>query len=82
MTRPVDFRWFNASAPHWLVRRPRHRYMTVRLWNLFNRHGQSFHWWGIGLLQVADRHLFYIGRTQAYDGSTCWAVSVLFIGRT
>lgn len=62
-------RWFNVGAP--LIRVGGR---TVRLWNLFNRHtNEGDHWWGVGLLQVNRRHLFFVGHC---------GISVLFAGQT
>jgi len=61
--------WFNLSAPPFRVAGRR-----IRLWIIFNRVPRaSTHWWGIGLLQIGNRHLLYVGDQ---------GVRVLFIGRT
>lgn len=65
----AKFRWFNISAPPVKIRR-----QYVRLWNLFNRHtNDGEHWWGVGVLSINRRHLFFVG----YCG-----VRVCFIGKT
>ena len=67
----MTLRWFNVGAPAFRIGK---RGPLVVLWNLFNHHTNTGeHWWGAGLLQVGNRHLFYVG----YSG-----VSLLFIGRT
>lgn len=65
------WRWFNVSGPCFKIGR---RARLVWLWNAFNRHtADGAHWWGIGVLQVGNRHLFYVGHN---------GVSIAFIGRT
>jgi hypothetical protein len=69
----LNWKWFNISSPMWVhvfgIRWP----YTIRLWNLFNRYPSTGeHWWGVGILQLGQRHLFYIG-----DGGFCF----LFIGK-
>ena len=61
----VNMNWFNWSSP-WIG--------NVRLWNLFNRQckGEE-HYWGIGIMQIGNRHLLYIGDR---------GFLVLFIGKT
>lgn len=63
--------WFDLGGPCFKVgTRP----TFVWLWNAFNRHtADGDHWWGIGVLQVGNRHLCYIGHS---------GVSIAFIGRT
>jgi hypothetical protein len=62
-------RWFNASSPALLVGN-----VYLRAWNVFNRVcADGNHYWGIGVLQIQRRHLFYIGDS---------AVSVLFMGQS
>lgn len=75
----VSWSWFNVSAPMWIVGWFRGHQVTLRLWNLFNRVSSEGHSWGVGLLQVGRRHLFYIGK-RGFIGR----VRVLcgFIGRT
>ena len=57
----LDLQWFNISAPMWRLPRGSH----LRFWNAFNRHSTGGHWWGLGLLQLGRRHLFYVGNTSA-----------------
>ena len=71
-------RWFNLSAPLWMIFPPSRlrapRPLVVCLWNVFNRHYiDGAHYWGFGLLQVGNRHLFAVMFSS---------VSILFIGRT
>lgn len=66
--------WFNVSAPMLKVC---DRY--VRLWDLFKRRSASGHWWGIGIVQIGSRHLFFIGRVQGYPAREVWALSLLFL---
>lgn len=68
MSERSNWRWFNWSPPFFRVGgRP------VKLWNIFNRCSTEGHWWGVGVLQVGHRHLFFIG----------WCgVSIMFIGET
>jgi hypothetical protein len=56
-------RWFNLSAP-WFHRGG----LWVRLWNVFRRCSTDGHYWGIGILQVGQRHLLYIGHSGAMLG--------------
>jgi hypothetical protein len=68
----MNWRWFNWSSPMiGLGQSGRRAY--VRLWNLFNRCSADGHWWGLGILQIGNRHLFCV----AHSG-----VSILFIGKT
>ena len=61
--------WFNIGSPVFTIKG---RY--VRLWNCFNRRtSDGDHWWGVGLLQVGNRHLVFVG----YCG-----VNIAFIGQT
>jgi len=78
MLRIIDGMWCNVSA------KPLHvRGRIVRLWNLYHRRSTEGHWWGVGILQIDRRHLFFVGRTQGYDDQTeVWAVSVLFLSVT
>lgn len=55
--------WFNASPRFVKVRG-----VNVRLWNLFNRNFVEGHWWGVGVLQIGSRHLFYVGHDRVYIG--------------
>jgi len=69
----MDWTWFNVGAPIWVIRFKSKR-IYVRLWNLFNRvESGGQHWWGFGVLQINNRHLFYIGYNS---------VSIAFIGRS
>lgn len=69
----MNVRWFNASSP-FFGKTMFGKYVFVRLWNLFNRRTKDGeHFWGIGVLQVGNRHLAYIGH-----GGT----SFLFMGKT
>ena len=74
MKWPAWTTWFNWSSPMWLLpcREPwvRLPFRTVRLWNLFNRRSTEGHWWGVGLLQLGQQHLFL-----ACDHGVC----VLFV---
>jgi hypothetical protein len=75
----INPRWFNVSAPYWRVTLPGRDDRTgVRLWNLFRRVSTDGHWWGVGLLQVGQRHLFLIGRTSGYPESEVWTGGLLF----
>ena len=70
----MDTNWFNWSAPEIPIRhRKRGIIAYVWLWNLFNRISTDGHFWGVGVLQIQNRHLLYIG----YNG-----ISICFIGRT
>jgi hypothetical protein len=62
--------WFNWSAPALVVGHHNQRVAYIWLWNLFNRVSDQGHWWGVGLLQINNRHLFYIGDA---------GVSILFL---
>jgi hypothetical protein len=69
--------WYNISAPLWTIslpsRKPVKPLLHICLWNLFNRRcADGSHYWGVGLLQIGDRHLFAV----MFSG-----VSILFIGR-
>lgn len=65
----AKFRWFNIGSP---VVRIKGR--NVRLWNLFNRHtSEGDHWWGVGIIQIGNRHLAFVG----YCG-----IRFLFVGET
>jgi hypothetical protein len=54
----TDLTWFNASSKVYNV--------SIRLFSLFYRSPNSVDWheplWGVGVLQVGSRHLFYVGR--------------------
>ncbi len=45
---------------------------TVRLWALFHRVFAEGRFWGIGFLQVGQRHLLYVGNR---------GIRLLFLGR-
>jgi hypothetical protein len=67
------WRWFNISGPCFKIAY-RRRVNFIHLWTLFNRHtADGDHWWGVGVLQIGNYHLFYIGHG---------GISVAFIGRT
>jgi hypothetical protein len=67
------WRWFNASAPQ-LLFRWLDRCICMRLYNCFNHHtADGEHWWGVGILQIARRHLFYVGDS---------GISILFLGQS
>lgn len=64
--------WFNLGGPCFIVRRP-HTFF-VWPWVLFNHvTNDDQHWWGLGVLQIGKRALFYVGHS---------GVSVLFVGKT
>ena len=70
----MDLRWFNLGAPVIRVRIPGRFFpVRIKLWNLFRNCSNYGHQWGIGLLQIGKRHLFFVG----FCG-----VSVLFFGKT
>lgn len=60
--------WFNWGAPAFRVAGRR-----IVLWNGFNRLSTQGHWWGLGVLQIGNRHLLYVG--------DC-GVRALFVGKT
>ena len=65
----IDFRWFNITIGERMLLRRR-----FTLFELFNRHtADGEHWWGIGVLQIDQRWLFYVGYNSA---------SILFIGQS
>lgn len=65
----MTINWFNLGCPKIKVFG-----RNVWLWNCFNRKtSDGDHWWGVGLLQVGSRHLFFVGHC---------GVSVLFVGKT
>ena len=73
-----SFRWFNLSPGSIRVLGK-----PVRFWNVFNRHckgGERF--WGVGLLQIGNRHLFFLGHFKYYDGSEHTSFCLFFLGRT
>lgn len=75
LSKTLDPRWFNISAPLWRIKG-----QPVRLWNLFRRYSTEGHWWGVGLLQVGNRHLLFVGRVQGYPEREVWSLSALFLG--
>jgi hypothetical protein len=54
----LDLGWFNISYGPCRVGR-----FLFWPWVAFNRRSTDGHWWGVGLLQVNDRHLLYLGHT-------------------
>ena len=56
-----EMNWFNASCPSMKLGS-----LHIRLWNVFNRRAAAGHWWGVGLLQIGKRHLFYVGDSGVY----------------
>ena len=57
--------WFNAGFG---------QFGKFKVFNLFNRVAKDGeHWWGVGICQYGNRHLFYIGHS---------GVSILWIGTT
>lgn len=64
----LDFNWFNVSSK---MHRINNKHL--RLWNLFHRDSKDGRYWGVGILQIGQRHLFYI----SYN-----AISILFIGKS
>ncbi len=67
-------RWFNLSGPSFKIGLPNNRVNFLWLWNAFNRHtAEGDHWWGVGVLQIGHRHLFFVG----FCG-----ISIAFIGKT
>lgn len=68
-----DFRWFNWGSREIALRWRGNLIAYLWLWNLFNRVSRDGHTWGVGVLQVQNRHLFYVGSG---------GVSICFVGRT
>ena len=64
----ISWDWFNLSGK---VFKMFGKY--CKLWNLFNRNSTIGHHWGIGVLQIGHRHLFFVGTA---------GVSIVFFGRT
>ncbi len=64
----MDLNWFNGSPPWLSIGR-----LRIRLWNIHHRRAVEGHWWGVGLLQIGNRHLCYVGDAGIY---------LLFLGRT
>jgi hypothetical protein len=61
----MSFNWFNIGFG---------RKGKFKLFNLFNRvTSDNQHWWGCGLCQYCQRHMFYVGHS---------GVSILWIGKT
>ncbi|UHG93230.1 hypothetical protein [Spirosoma oryzicola] len=59
--KTFDFNWFNLHPTFFLVFG-----QYVKLFNLFNRRSaEDGHLWGVGLIQIGNRHLFFVGS----DGS-------------
>ncbi len=55
-------RWFNIGAPMIRIDGPTQRGIHVWLWSCFNRRcADGDHYWGVGLLNINGRHLFYVG---------------------
>ena len=52
-----DASWLNVNAPWVCFYTPWGR-ASVFLWELFNRQGPDFHYWGVVILKVNDRALF------------------------
>jgi hypothetical protein len=65
--------WFNWGAREIAIRRNGNLIAYMWLWNLFNRVSTDGHFWGVGVLQIQNRHLSYIGSN---------GISICFIGRT
>ena len=64
----MSFNWFNLNPkPNLQIRGS-----YIKWFNCFDRDSNSGHFWGLGLLQINKRHLFYIGHS---------GISILFIGR-
>jgi len=73
MLRTIDRNWFNVGAKPLTVRGN-----TVVLWEMFKRRSTDGHWWGVGLLHVNRRSLFFVGRVQGYPEREVWSVCLLF----
>jgi hypothetical protein len=65
-------KWFNFSSPYF-SKTIYGKYLFIRLWNFFNRVSKDGHFWGIGLLQIGNRHLIYVGHS---------GISLFFIGES
>jgi hypothetical protein len=52
----MNLQWFNASPE--FIKIWKHNF---KLFNLFNHRAKCGHYWGVGIIQVGQRHLFYIG---------------------
>lgn len=53
--------WFNIGAPALVLRWGRSGLAYVWLWDCFNRASEGAHYWGVGLLHIGKRSLFYVG---------------------
>lgn len=74
MSDESHLNWFNISAPYW---------RGFRLWNCFNRvTAKDGHWWGVGLLQIRNRHLLFVGRLPNGRRGISLYVRAFFLGRT
>lgn len=66
--------WFNLGGPTFMIKRTSHsRPIFVWFWNAFNRVTTEGHYWGFGILQIGNRHLFFVGNT---------GIRAFFLGRT
>ena len=66
-----NLEWFNVSSRAFKVGS-----VYCKVFNCFNRvnaDDEGIHWWGIGIGQIGNRHLFYIGHS---------GISILYIGTT
>jgi hypothetical protein len=54
-------RWFNISAPYVAVQWRRRHFFSFKLFSTFNKVSTEGHFWGVGLLQINRRHLFWLG---------------------
>ena len=66
----IDLEWFNANAG---FRKSKIFGQHWKFFNLFRRVNANMNIWGVGLLQIGNRHLFYIGSN---------AFSIFFLGKT
>jgi hypothetical protein len=66
----MSLNWFNLGARSILFRTNRSQSgIRVVPWNLFRRHtSDGDRWWGGGILQIGNRHLFYVGHTGVCIG--------------
>lgn len=69
----MDMHWFNVSAKPQTIKGH-----TIRLWNFFKRRSTAGHWWGVGLLQIGTRSLFFVGRVQDYPEREVWSLDLFF----
>lgn len=79
-------RWFNVSAPVLRIGKSGHK-RFVWLWTCHRRYATDYNQWGVGLLQIGNRHMAYIGHIHEYPyddypASRYWQWSFLFVGRT